>query len=114
LINPRGIISIVEFAFAGFAALMPTTLGALYWRGCTKQAAAVSAVLPQLVLVGLTFGWIDRSWAFGFLPGFIAIVVAAASLVVVTWMTSGGENAIDGYFPSRASSVSGAETPAHI
>jgi SSS family solute:Na+ symporter len=113
LINPSGIISIVEFAFAGFASLMPTTLGALYWRRCTRQAALVSAVLPQLVLVGLTFGWIDRSWAFGFLPGFIAIVVAAASVLVVTWMTSRGDNATEGYFPSRASSVSGTETPAH-
>ena len=112
LINPPGIISIVEFAFAGFAALMPTTLGALYWRRCTKPAALVSAVLPQLVLVGLTFGWIDRSWTFGFLPGFIAIALASAALVVVTWMTPEDAGAPDGYFP-RTMPVGRPETPVH-
>jgi len=111
LINPPGIISIVEFAFAGFAALMPAVLGTLYWRRCTKQAVAASAVLPQLVLVGLTFGWIDRSWTFGFLPGFIAIGVAVAVILIVTWMTPETENT-DGYFlsPARAG---GSEAPVH-
>jgi SSS family solute:Na+ symporter len=111
LINPPGIISIVEFAFAGFAALMPAVLGTLYWRRCTKQAVAVSAVLPQLVLVGLTFGWIDRWWTFGFLPGFIAIGLAMAAILIVTWMTPEGEN-IEGYFRSPTR-VSGSETPVH-
>jgi SSS family solute:Na+ symporter len=113
LVNPPGIISIVEFAFAGFAALMPAMLGVLYWRRCTKQAALASAVLPQLVLVGLTFGWLDRSWTFGFLPGFIAIMVATIVLLAVTWLTPEGEGAPEGFFPTSRSAVARSETPVH-
>jgi hypothetical protein len=63
------------------------------------------------VLVGLTFGWIDRSWTFGFLPGFIAIGVAMAVILIATWMTPEGETT-DGYFlsPTRAR---GSEAPVH-
>jgi SSS family solute:Na+ symporter len=107
LVNPPGIISIVEFAFAGFAALMPAMLGALYWRRCTKEAAMVSAILPQLVLVALTFGWIDRYWTFGFLPGFIAIIIAAAAIVIVTLATPRGHAASDEYFATPAMTAAG-------
>jgi SSS family solute:Na+ symporter len=113
LVNPPGIITIVEFAFAGFASLMPAVLGTLYWRRCTKQAAAVSAVLPQLVLVGLTLGWIDRSWTFGFLPGFIAVGVAAAAIFIVSWITPEGTS-VEGYFaPQTTSLSSGSKEPVH-
>jgi SSS family solute:Na+ symporter len=113
LINPPGIITIVEFAFAGFAALMPTVLGALYWRRCTRHAAMASAVLPQVVLVALTFGWLDRSWTFGFLPGFIALVIATITLLVVTWLTPEGERAPEGFFPSPGTAPGRSETPVH-
>ena len=105
LVNPPGIITIVEFAFAGFACLMPATLGALYWRRCTKPAVAVSAVLPQLVLIGLTFGWIDRSWTFGFLPGFTALAIAAAALGLVAWLGPAASEAPEGYFQARPTPV---------
>jgi SSS family solute:Na+ symporter len=113
LVDPPGIIAIVEFAFAGFAALMPAMLGALYWRRCTKEAAAVSAVLPQIVLVGLTFGWIDRSWTFGFLAGFIAILVAAVALVVVSWLTPQREDTPDGFFQTQPAAVNRGKAAVH-
>lgn len=113
LVNPPGIITIVEFAFAGFASLMPATLGALYWRRCTKSAVAVSAVLPQLVLIGLTFGWIDRSWTFGFLPGFVALVLAAAALAIVAWLGPAPGPAPEGYFAAQPPRVGRSRTPAH-
>jgi hypothetical protein len=78
-----------------------------------EQAAAVSAVLPQLVLVGLTLGWIDRSWTFGFLPGFIAVGVAAAAIFIVSWITPEGTS-VEGYFaPQTTSLSSGSKEPVH-
>lgn len=85
--NPSGIIQIVEFAFAGFACLMPATVAALYWRRCTAAAAIAAVVAPQIVLGALTFGWVDRALAFGFLPGLPALLVAVMTLVVVTYLT---------------------------
>jgi SSS family solute:Na+ symporter len=87
LMNPIGIIRIVEFAFAGFACLMPVSVAALYWKRCTRQAAIAAIVLPQLLLVALTFGWIDRGMAFGFLPGLPAVIVATLTLIAVTYVT---------------------------
>ena len=86
--NPLGIIRIVEFAFAGFACLMPATLGALYWRRCTKQAAAASILVSEFLLLALTFGWLPQHLAFGFLPGLPAIAAGLITLVVVTYLTS--------------------------
>ncbi|MBI4456879.1 MAG: sodium:solute symporter family protein [Acidobacteria bacterium] len=88
LLNPIGVIKIVEFAFAGFASLVPPTLGALYWKRCTKQAAIWAVLLSQVVLLALTFGWVDERLAFGFLPGLPALVVGILSLVVVTYLTA--------------------------
>ena len=86
--NPLGIIRIVEFAFAGFACLMPATLGALYWRRCTKQAAAASILVSEILLLALTFGWLSQHLAFGFLPGLPAIAAGLITLIVVTYLTS--------------------------
>jgi len=90
--NPLGIIRIVEFAFAGFACLLAPTIGALYWKRCTKQAAAWSIVVSELLLIALTFGWLPAELAFGFLPGLPAIVVGLLTLVVVTYLTPAPED----------------------
>lgn len=87
LMNPVGIIRIVEFAFAGFASLMPATVGALYWKRCTREAAIAAVVVPQILLLGLTFGWIDGALSFGFLPGLPALLLGTLTLVVVTYIT---------------------------
>lgn len=86
LINPYGVIAVVEFAFAGFACLLAPTLGALYWKRCTARAAAASIVVSQVTLVGLTLGVIDARLAFGFLPGLPALVVGLAVLLAVGYL----------------------------
>ena len=90
--NPLGIIRIVEFAFAGFACLMPATLGALYWKRCTGQAAAASILVSEFLLLALTFGWLPQHLAFGFLPGLPAIAAGLITLVVATYLTPAPED----------------------
>jgi len=82
-----GIINIVNFAFAGFAVLIWPMAAALYWRRCTKQAAAASIISSQFVLLGLQYGILPKTWAFGFLPGLPAIIVGLVVLVIVTYLT---------------------------
>ncbi|MGQ9825602.1 MAG: sodium:solute symporter family protein [Desulfotomaculales bacterium] len=82
-----GIINIVNFAFAGFAVLIWPMLAALWWRRCTKQAAAASIISSQFVLLGLQYGILPKAWAFGFLPGLPAIIVGLVVLVAVTYLT---------------------------
>lgn len=94
LMNPVGIIRIVEFAFGGFACLMPATVGALYWKRCTREAAIAGVIVPQVLLLGLTFGWLDRSLALGFLPGLPALVAGTVTLVVVTYVTRPSPEAV--------------------
>ena len=91
-INPAGIIKIVQFAFAGFACLLAPTLGALYWRRCTSQAAIWSILVSEFFLWGLSLGLLPKALAFGFLEGFPAIVLGVVVLVVVTYMTPAPED----------------------
>jgi SSS family solute:Na+ symporter len=110
--NPAGIIQIVEFAFAGFACLMPVTVAALYWRRCTAPAAVASVIVPQIVLGGLTFGWFDKSLAFGFLPGLPALLVAVITLVGVTYLTRPSLEENPAYFtPAQVTGALAAAAP---
>lgn len=82
-----GIIKIIEFAFAGFALLWVPMFGALYWRRCTEQAALISLVASQAILISLTLGWLPKSLCFGMLPGLPALVVGFVLLVVISYLT---------------------------
>ena len=87
-INPLGIITIIEFALAGFACLVVPTLAALYWKRCTSQAAVWSIVSSQVCLWGLELGLLPESWKFGFLSGLPALVLGLVVLVGVTYLTA--------------------------
>lgn len=99
--NPTGVIRIVEFAFAGFASLTLPTIAALYWRRCTAQAAIWSIVASQVVLIGLSLGFIDRSWAMGFLPGLPALVVGAVVLAVLSYLPASPAQRNEAYLDSE-------------
>ncbi len=91
MFNPIGIMRIVEFAFAGFGCMLAPTLGALYWRRCTQYGVLASIIISEVVLIALTFGFIPKELAFGFLPGLIAIALGVISLVFVSYVTSSQE-----------------------
>ncbi len=86
--NPLGIITIIEFALAGFACLLAPTVAALYWKRCTCQAAIWSIAASQVCLWGLESGLLPESWKFGFLSGLPALVLSVVVLVGVTYLTA--------------------------
>lgn len=92
LANVKGIISIIEFAFAGFAVLFFPVLGALYWRRCTGTASIVSILAGQFVLIAFQYGLLPKAWCFGLLPGVPAIIVTIILLVVVSYLIPMPEN----------------------
>ncbi len=91
LFNPVGIIKIVEFAFAGFACMLAPMLGALYWKRCTKQAAFLSIVISESILIALTFGLLPKALTFGFLPGLPAMAVGLILIILVSYLTPSAE-----------------------
>ncbi|MCL6611420.1 MAG: sodium:solute symporter family protein [Peptococcaceae bacterium] len=82
-----GIIKIIEFAFAGFALLWVPMFGALFWQRCTRQAALISMIVSQAVLIALTVGWLPKSLCFGMLPGVPAMALGFVLLVAVSYLT---------------------------
>lgn len=90
--NFAGIISIVNFAFAGFSLMLAPLVALFYWKRCTKYAAAASILVSQAVLLGLQYNILPSSWCFGFLPGIPALVIGLVVLIVVTYLTPVPQN----------------------
>ena len=114
-INPQSIIQVINFAFGGFAVIIVPLTAALYWPRCTKEAAISSLIISQFVLIGLQYGIIPKSWGFGFVPGFNAIVVALVVLFIVTYLTPVPKNkGTEDYFRLFGKSLSGVGTKGSI
>jgi solute:Na+ symporter, SSS family len=126
---PAGIFELAgQYAFAGFSALVPLFVGALYWRGSTKYGALASTVWVMAAVAGVA--WFQAvtpappagppavyasAWGVpllqrtatgtavaGFLPVVPMTVISTVLMVVVSWVTpkpSGGT--IARYFPGR-------------
>jgi SSS family solute:Na+ symporter len=88
LLRPMGIIQIIEWSFGGYAAMIVPMLGAMYWRRCTAAGCIVSIVVSQVILIGIPLGIVPAELTLGTLPGLPAIVLGAASLFVVSKVTS--------------------------
>jgi solute:Na+ symporter, SSS family len=128
--SPQSIFDLaVQYAFSGYAALMPLLVGALFWRRSTKwgalacalwAAAAVIAVAVFQAAVpapapGAEVGWgtlfgqhvVSRTpggtAVLGFLPVVPMTLVSALLMVVVSLLTRGpSEAAVGRYFTRRA------------
>lgn len=90
LAQPAGIFPLIEFAVVGFATTTaPVFLGA-YWSRASELAGYVSLVLGP----GVTFllfpeiGVIPASFTFGMHYGFVGVLVAYTSFIVVSVLTS--------------------------
>ncbi|MBI2685834.1 MAG: sodium:solute symporter family protein [Acidobacteria bacterium] len=76
----------VQFSFAGFSAMMPLYVGALYWRGSTKWGALAATIWVAASTVGLFFT--PRGFTvFGLLPVVPMTLGAALLLWIVSVLT---------------------------
>ena len=89
LIQPKGIITIIEWSFGGYACMFIPLIAALYWKRCTKQAAFWSIITSQFVLLAIPLGILPKEISFGMLPGIPGLLVGIATLVVITFLTPG-------------------------
>lgn len=111
---PPGIFSIVvQYAFSGFATLLPLLIAALFWKGSTKWGAlavvvwtaatmtaiavlqaVVAAPPPGTVVSVLSVGGVDLvtrtpggTDVIGFMPVLPMLVGSSLLMIVVSWLT---------------------------
>ncbi|AGL01712.1 sodium:solute symporter family protein [Desulfoscipio gibsoniae] len=107
LIKPMGIITLINWAFGGFACLIVPMLAALYWKRCTKEAAIAALLVSQIVQVALPLGIIPQKFAMGLLPGVPALVLGLIILIVVTYLTPAPDKKATDEFFSTFAKLSG-------
>ncbi|MCX7966214.1 MAG: sodium:solute symporter family protein [Syntrophorhabdaceae bacterium] len=89
LIQPKGIINIIEWSFGGFACMFMPVVAALYWKRCGKIAALGSILVSQFLSIALPLGIVPKSMLFGMLPAFWAMVGGFFTLVLLAFLTPG-------------------------
>jgi len=87
LAQPRGIISIIEWSFGGFACMIIPALAALFWKRCNKYGALASILVSQFISIALPIGLLPKSFAMGMLPGMFALIAGFLTLIIVTYLT---------------------------
>jgi SSS family solute:Na+ symporter len=75
-----------QYAFTGYAAMVPLLAGALYWRGSTKWGALASTLWVAAALVAIA--WLQATVAAP-APGRVAGVVSAWGVEVVSRTATG-------------------------
>jgi len=125
---PAGIFELAgQYAFAGFSALVPLFVGALYWRGSTKYGALASTLWVMASVAGIAwfqastpapqgppvayfslggFALLQRTATgtaiAGFLPVLPMTLVSSLLMICVSWVTPKPSAAtVDRYFPGR-------------
>lgn len=84
---PAAILSIVSWAFTGYAVLTPTVLAGLYWKRSTAKGAISSIIAGESVLVLFAAGIIPMSVLQGFQVIIPVISTTVIVLVVVSLLT---------------------------
>jgi len=87
LAQPKGIISIIEWSFGGFACMIIPALAALFWKRCNKYGALASILVSQFISIALPVGLLPKSFAMGMLPGMFALIAGLLTLLIVTYLT---------------------------
>ena len=135
LTTPPSIFALAtQYAFAGYAALTPLLVAALFWRGSTKWGAFATAAWsgaavlgvaaiqntvppppPGLEIAVLSIGGVDLvtrvtsgTMALGFLPVVPITILSAILMVVVSKLTSSsrpGHETLARYFPNDKASA---------
>ncbi len=87
LVRPAAILSIAAFAFSGFSIMLPVMIGALYWPRANKYGACAALALPAVMLHLWYLDILPQWTTFGFMPVFPSFILAAVTLVVVSYLT---------------------------
>lgn len=106
LIQPRGIINIIEWSFGGFACMFLPVIAALYWKRCGKTAIFGSILVSQFLSIALPLGLVPKGMLFGMLPAFWAMAGGFVALVVLAYSTQRQDRDVaDNFFSSFAPST---------
>ena len=105
-IRPAGIFPLIEFAVVGFATTSaPVFLGA-YWARATTAAAATSLILAPSITILFFLEIIPAAYTFGMHYGFVGVIVAYVSFVIVSFLTTSPSSAAFKQFSRSFWSVS--------
>lgn len=118
----------VQYAFSGYAALLPLLVAALFWKGSTKWGALASTLWSALAVAGVaifqaivptpapgppivawSIGGIEvlsrtpgGTAVFGFMPVVPMVIISALLMIVVSKMTANpGQETIARYFSKK-------------
>lgn len=105
LVQPKGIINIIEWSFGGFACMFLPVVAALYWKRCGKVAIFGSIIVSQFFSIALPLGFVPKEMLMGMLPAFWAMVAGLVTLVVLAYTTpKQDEGVAENFFSSFAPS----------
>ena len=78
---PDTILAFATQAFTGLSVLFPTVIAALYSRRVSALSCIVSIGVGELLVLGVQFEVLPKSWMLGFLP--VVPIVALSALIIV-------------------------------
>lgn len=90
LIRPGMLSDLLNLANSGVGVLVPTIVGGMYWKRATKQAAILSTVVGEVLMVLFTF--VLKISPLGFSAGLWAMAVSAVLYIVVCLATKPEEH----------------------
>jgi SSS family solute:Na+ symporter len=97
------VFDLAVWCFSGFSALFPVVFAALYWKRATKQgafASILSALISWSYFFHLSGYGGEMFIGPGIIPAAICFIVAAASMVVVSYLTNPpSKQTIEKFFP---------------
>lgn len=85
LVNPGMLGDILNLANAGVGCLVPSIIGALYWKKATPAAAVASVVIGEMIVV--LFTYVLKISPLGFSAGLWSMAIAALVFVVTSFCT---------------------------
>lgn len=89
LYKPGMLGDLLALSNGGAAVLAPTVIGALFWKKADKNAAIISIVIGEVIL--LMFSFVFDS-PFGFMPAFWGMVISAVIYIIICIMNNNVSN----------------------
>lgn len=99
LLRPDTILAVGVFAFTGFATMVPSYIGALYWKGTTSWGVVASMVITTPIVALWGFDVLPAWTTFGFHYSAPSLILATVILILVSLVTQPpSEDTVDQVF----------------